>query len=256
MTGAAAGDGPEPAWRARLHGAAEVTQSHGVAHQYTAVRDEMLQFLPNNAIRVLDIGCGAGSFGRSLRSLHRGLETWAVESDPTALESAGDQYDTVVAGRFPEACVELPRAYFDAIFFNDVLEHMVEPQLAVEAAEGLLRESGVVIASIPNVRHVMVLGPLLTRGSWEYKDEGLLDRTHLRFFTRASGEKLFTEAGWTVLSITGINRRRHLGGEDSWKLRLLSRVTAGLSDDFFFLQYAVVARPPSDGVNGSRPHNA
>ena len=144
---------------------------------------------------------------------------------------------------FPEAARVFPTQAFDAIFFNDVLEHMVDPAAALLATRRLLSPTGYVIASIPNVRHLSVWWPLIRYGDWPYADSGLLDRTHLKFFTRKTIVLLFQQTGWTTESITGINRTRWPDSNiDTWKTRWLGRLTLGRTDEIFFVQYVVVAR--------------
>jgi len=103
-------------------------------------------------------------------------------------------------------------------------------------ASSLLRPRGVVVASIPNVRHVSVTFPLLARGLWEYQDEGLLDQTHLRFFTRRSMETLFRSSGYEVERIEAINLS---DGKTGAILRLGGR----WAEEFRAFQYVVVAHP-------------
>jgi hypothetical protein len=94
------------------------------------------------------------------------------------------------------------------------------------------------VASIPNVRHFDVWWPLVRHGRWTYTDTGLMDRTHLRWFTRSSIEELFRDAGWAVISLEGINRTDPVG----WKARSLSKL-GGRTADMFVLQFAVTAVP-------------
>lgn len=210
---------------------------------YQSPRVDMLRFLPAGARTVLDVGCSTGGFGRTLRAARPDLDVWGIEPDPVAATDASEAgYTRIVVGGFPEAASEFADATFDVIFFNDVLEHMVEPEKALAAAHRLLAPGGHVIASIPNVRHFSVWWPLIRRGEWAYEDTGILDRTHLRFFTPASMRSLFDATDWHVLAIQGTNRARWPNsGTDTWKTRALSRATAGRSDPFFWTQYVVTA---------------
>lgn len=211
--------------------------------EYSASRADMLQFVPAHASAVLDVGCASGGFGRSLLDTRPDVRVWGVEPDQAAAgQAAHAGYAGVAVGRFPDAASELDARQFDAIFFNDVLEHMPEPASAVAAAHDLVAPRGVVIASIPNVRHFSVIWPLVRHGDWRYEASGIMDRTHLRFFTPRTMRELFEENGWQVVRLTGMNRTRWpLGGVDTWKTRLLGRMTFGRSDPFFFTQYVVEA---------------
>ena len=88
----------------------------------------------------------------------------------------------------------------DCLVFGDVLEHLVDPWAALTRLSRLVREGGQVLACIPNVQHYSVIVNLL-RGKWDYQDEGLLDRTHLRFFTLSGIQDLFAKAGLRVFDI-------------------------------------------------------
>ena len=116
-----------------------------------------------------------------------------------------------ISGRY---CVDtfserapLPRAYFDAVVFNDSLEHFPYPEPPLALARELLAESGALVCSVPNVRYIDNLLHLLMDKDWQYRESGILDRTHLRFFTKRSLIRTLGEAGFEVRRIEGINRR-------------------------------------------------
>ena len=200
------------------------------------VRQEVLDLVPPAARSVLDIGCGAGGFGRGLRRREPGVRIVGVEAVPESAQRARDNgYDRVVEGYFPDQADELGER-FDLIVLNDVLEHMVDPWTALAATTGLLHPGGHVVASIPNIRYLPVLYDLLRRDQWTYSDWGVLDRTHLRFFTATTMRQLFEGAGLEVLASTGVNSAFDLA---RWRrLRLLRGRTGSVE----FMQFVVVAR--------------
>lgn len=167
-------------------------------------RKEMLAFVPSSARKVLDVGCGPGGFGQALRRADPNRELWAVELDPDVAAGARRHYDRVIVGTFPDVLVA-PGTTFDCIVFNDVLEHVVDPWTTLRATLPLLNAGGAVVASIPNVRNVRVVFDLVLRGNWTYTDIGIMDRTHLRFFTSKSIRSLFCHSGFTVDVLEGIN---------------------------------------------------
>lgn len=202
--------------------------------KYDSDRRELFPFLPQTARILLDVGCGSGAFGRLLRSRHPDMELWAIEPDPVSARAAEDGFDHVVRGEFPNS--QIPRKKFDVVLCADVLEHMREPEKALLACKDAMALGGVLVASIPNVRNWHdVLWPLLCHGTWTYTEWGILDRTHLRFFTRSSIYSFFVDNGWSVASVTGINMHR--------REKLLSVLSCHLLDDFLFRQYVVIARP-------------
>jgi 2-polyprenyl-3-methyl-5-hydroxy-6-metoxy-1,4-benzoquinol methylase len=204
--------------------------------KYDFDRHELLTFLPETVHTLLDVGCGSGAFGRLMRSRRPDIELWAIESDPSSARAAEDGFDHVILGEFPDR--RIPDNSFDVVMFADVLEHLAEPEKALLASARALAPGGILIASIPSVRNWRaVLWPLLRYGTWTYTERGILDRTHLRFFTRRSMCAFFTDNGWSVQSVTGINMIR--------REKLVSAVSAHLFDDFLFPQYVVVAQPLS-----------
>jgi 2-polyprenyl-3-methyl-5-hydroxy-6-metoxy-1,4-benzoquinol methylase len=163
----------------------------------------MLAFVPPAARSVLDVGCGPGGFGQSLRRQDPSRELWAVEVDEEAAAGAARFYDRLVVGAFPDALAG--GRTFDCVVFNDVLEHTADPWGVLRSTVALLAPGGVVVASIPNVRNISVVLDLVVRGNWTYRDIGILDRTHLRFFTSRSIRALFAESGFAVEQMGGIN---------------------------------------------------
>jgi 2-polyprenyl-3-methyl-5-hydroxy-6-metoxy-1,4-benzoquinol methylase len=176
-------------------------------------RREMLAFVPPAARSVLDVGCGPGGFGQSLRQDDPSRELWAVEADEEVAADAARFYDRLIVGA---------GRTFDCVVFNDVLEHTVDPWALLRSTVPLLAPGGVVVASIPNVRNVSVVLDLVLRGNWTYRDIGILDRTHLRFFTSRSIRALFADSGFAVETMHGINPvgESHLPGPRFWALLL------------------------------------
>ena len=153
--------------------------------------------------RVLDVGCADGTFGEALKRA-REVEVWGVEPTKSAAAAAKAKLDRVVEGMF-DPQMDLPVGSFDCILFNDVLEHMLAPELALRYARRLLAPGGVVVASIPNIRSFPTLWRLMFHGSWEYQDAGVLDKTHLRFFTKSSIVDMFEREGFALEKVSGIN---------------------------------------------------
>lgn len=159
---------------------------------------------PSRRGRALDVGCANGIFAHSLFAIGFN-EVWGVEPNRECARQATSRLTGVVAAPFPNAEIAEHGA-FDLIVFGDSLEHLQDPWIGLSAARSLLSSDGVLILSVPNVAHYSVLLPLL-RGRWDYADSGLLDRTHLHFFTpqsivravRAAGLELAFERNVCVL---------------------------------------------------------
>jgi SAM-dependent methyltransferase len=200
-------------------------------------REEILPFIPGSCGRLLDIGCGEGAFG-ALFKKERGGEAWGIEPHAPSAEVAATRLDKVFASSLSE-CANLPQRYFDAICFNDSLEHFAEPEPALDSCKNLLRSGGIVVASIPNVRYLENVAHLLIELDWRYENSGIRDRTHLRFFTKKSMERMFRESGYDILSIQGINSH-YWSGKKIWLLRTF---LGPWVEDMRYLQYVVVAQP-------------
>ena len=117
---------------------------------HTQLRPEMLEFVPQNANKILDVGCGEGIFATQLKQKLKS-ETWGIEIDNHAAELAEKRIDKVFAGDVTELVNDLPNLYFDCIIFNDILEHLVDPFSLLLKFRGKVNSSGVIVCSIPNV---------------------------------------------------------------------------------------------------------
>lgn len=151
--------------------------------------------------RVLDVGCATGYLANVLA--RRGCKVVGIEVDPDAARCAEEVCEKVLVGDVEEMDLEsqLEGDAFDVIVFGDVLEHLKYPTRALKQLEPFLRDEGHVVASIPNVAHGSVRLALLLRGEFRYRRLGLMDDTHLRFFTRESVERLLEDTGFLIISL-------------------------------------------------------
>jgi 2-polyprenyl-3-methyl-5-hydroxy-6-metoxy-1,4-benzoquinol methylase len=169
--------------------------------RYDVDRSEMLQFVPDGVETVLDVGCDTGRFGVLLME-SRSVSVSGV--DPIQHDTEHTRaYESIWAGPYPAAVP--PTSRFDCIVFNDVLEHMSDPWETLRATHDLLTGPAVIVGSVPNVRHVAIIRELLLRGDFRYREFGILDTTHLRFFTQRSLARLLEECEFRVETVTGIN---------------------------------------------------
>jgi 2-polyprenyl-3-methyl-5-hydroxy-6-metoxy-1,4-benzoquinol methylase len=150
--------------------------------------------------RVLDIGCATGYLARAL--VEQGCTVSGVEYDADAAEQARPTLDRLVVGDLEQLDLveSFGREQFDALVFGDVLEHLRDPLAVLRKARPLLAHGGCVVISVPNIAHGAARLALL-KGRWEYRQLGLLDTTHLRFFTLASVRDLLREAGLAAVEV-------------------------------------------------------
>src|SRR5215210_8161158 len=155
--------------------------------------------------RVLDVGCAAGDLAGVLTE--RGCKVTGIEVDPEAARRAEERCERVVAGDVEtlDLGAELDGEDFDVIVFGDALEHLKDPLRTLARLKPFLRPEGYVVASIPNVAHGSVRLALM-QGKFQYRSLGLLDNTHLRFFTRESIEQLFRDAGFLITELRRTTR--------------------------------------------------
>lgn len=167
-------------------------------------RPEVVELVPAGASIVLDVGCGAGAVGAAIK--RGGRKVVGIEQHPAASAQAAKVLDAVnpvdlndsVALR---AFVAEYEDQFDCVVAADVLEHLYDPWHVLSELVRTLRDGGSVVISLPNVRVLSVLVPLVFRGRFEYRDRGVLDRTHLRFFTRASAQRMVEDAGLRLVTV-------------------------------------------------------
>ncbi len=211
---------------------------------YTGEREDIVQHVPEDAHRVLDVGCSVGVLGAGIKAARtQPIEVTGIELDPVMAEIARERLDRVIVGDVDQLDVssQFEEGYFDCIVFADVLEHLKDPWQTLRDSTHCLRPGGTVIACLPNVRHYSTIVSLLLLGRWPYRDRGIHDRTHLRFFTRKNMVALFDVAG---LEIDGVSAKYRLI-EHPHKLNKYARYLAlpGLRDLLTF-QYILTATRP------------
>jgi 2-polyprenyl-3-methyl-5-hydroxy-6-metoxy-1,4-benzoquinol methylase len=202
---------------------------------YTNVRQEMIDFMPKTAKTVLDVGCGEGAFASYIKNKFE-IEAWGIEMTPEPASVAETKLDNVLIGACEDKIAELPDGYFDVIYFNDILEHLVDPYAVLKSIKAKLSKNGVIISSIPNVRYFRVLKKLIVNKNWEYEKDGVLDKTHLRFFTTKSIQKMYNDLGYKIQSHQGINKTKSI------KPYLYNIPLFFSAKDIFYIQYATVVK--------------
>ncbi len=175
---------------------ASSSSDHGY---YEFSRPEVQAMVAPEAGVILDVGCASGRMAGEIKSKLK-AEVWGIEPVAEVARRAARILDRVIAAPVEEAIAELPDEYFDCIIFADVLEHLQNPDQVLRDIKAKLKPTGQIVASIPNVRHWSVVKDLL-EGRWEYADAGILDRSHLRFFTRQSVLNLFKRTGFHILDM-------------------------------------------------------
>ncbi|HEX2612985.1 MAG TPA: class I SAM-dependent methyltransferase [Fibrobacteria bacterium] len=204
---------------------------------YALARPEILPFLPSGYSKVLEIGCAEGNFRGAYPPE---CEVWGCEVNEAAAAKAANRLSKVLVGRYDDVADKIPAGSFDLIVCNDVIEHMADHDGFLVSAREKLRPGGFLTGSIPNVRYIENIYELLVLGDWKYREAGILDRTHLRFFTRNSLVRTLEGHGFRIEKLEGINsvpeRRFRIAAA------ILKAVTLGRWADMPYLQFAFRAR--------------
>lgn len=205
---------------------------------YSFRRAEMIARVPTSARRILEIGCAAGAAMEELRK--RQPIQWAggVELVVEQAEKARAFFEQVWIENIELTQIEsdIPDKSIDAILCFDVLEHLINPWEVVKRLTPKLSMNGVLIICVPNIRNWKFIRDLLFKGEFIYRDSGLLDRTHLRFFVKETATELATCGGLQLTDISPANKFR-----PRFFKKMLSVLTGGRIDPLFIIQWAVVA---------------
>ena len=195
------------------------------------VRHDALALVSPQAGRVLDFGGGIGATAAALKQAGRASHVVVADH----VEDSLAEIDLVLRGDLEESAfidTIIAAGPFDTILCLDILEHLRDPWTVVNKLATALAAGGAIVISVPNVNNRGILMPLLVRGKWELTDQGLLDRTHLRWFTKQSLIALVKQPGLVVERVepTMISR-------DRW----INRLSIGLLERFVAVQYIVRA---------------
>jgi O-antigen biosynthesis protein len=196
-------------------------------------RADVVAKLPRPVGRVLDVGCGAGGVGRSLRAAGADRIV-GIEIHAPSAEQAREVLDEVHVGAVEQVLADgRVQGPFDTFVLYDVLEHLVDPAAVLSALVPLAATGARAHVSVPNARHWSLVRDLVGRGTFGYSEWGHRDRTHLRWFTRRDIEALLAATGWAVTDASPA-----LFGREA----TLDRATRGALTEFLALQWHVLAR--------------
>ena len=216
-----------------MKGLERAISSQGVDVSHGAFpRVDLIELIPKGARRILDVGCSVGKTGKLLKE--KGFEEiFGVEIDPKAAEQAKPFYKEVIVGDVERDILPFSKGFFDCILCGDVLEHLVDPWSVLISHKKILADNGAIICSIPNIRFYRVLKSLIFRGRWDYTDLGILDRTHLRFFTIKTIEDMFRETGFEIKILIKYRSGSKL-------MKFINKLAFDKLIDFLVIQYRIV----------------
>lgn len=204
------------------------------AHYFSRARREVLPLLPAAPGRYLEIGCGTGATLAFLREQGRVAWCAGVEYDAEAARQAAGHVDLLRTGDVEGMDLPVEPGSIDVVLCLDVLEHLRDPWAMLGRVRPLLRPGGTLVVSLPNIRNYKVLARLAFADRFDYADAGILDRTHLRFFTRSTAAEMLRGQGFTVDAVRPLGLKpRKLKW---WLNRLSGGALSGLLAEQFLLR--------------------
>ncbi|MGE6630471.1 class I SAM-dependent methyltransferase [Bacillus sp. NPDC077027] len=168
---------------------------------YHGANPVIVERIRNEWTTILDIGCGTGQLGKALQQ--KGRKIYGLEAFEEAAKQAKQQLHHVLCGDIEQMDLPYSSEQFDCIVFGDVLEHLTDPWAVLKKVKPFLKKEGVILSSIPNIGHISTVLELLA-GRWTYTESGLMDQTHLRFFTLHEINALFQSSGFRIQNVETI----------------------------------------------------
>jgi SAM-dependent methyltransferase len=164
-------------------------------------RREVAALIPEGVRAVLEIGCGTGMFRSNFGDVD---EYVGIEPTPAMAAEAAKKLDQVHTATYEQVTSRLPLNHFDLVVCNDVIEHMPDHDWFLDDIRKHIKPTGALLGSIPNVRFFRNMSDLLFKKTWKYEDWGILDRTHLRFFTELSWKQTLLDHNYGLETMTGL----------------------------------------------------
>ncbi|MDZ7588218.1 MAG: class I SAM-dependent methyltransferase [Parasphingorhabdus sp.] len=201
---------------------------------FAGCRADYVNALPDDAkAAILEIGCAEGATGALALQSGKCGRYVGVELNAQAADIARSRLSEVVVGNVESIELDFPPNSFDALIISEVLEHLVDPAAVLAKLRPYLKPGAKLFASSPNVSHHRVIRELV-RGRWELTDRGVMDSTHLRWFTPSSYRALIEDAGFSVLKVAPVR-------PFSAKQRLINAATAGRFSHLLMTQISIFA---------------
>jgi len=167
-------------------------------NSHTLAHDMVRKHAKGGNLNVLEVGCASGYWGALLRA--EGCRVVGVEPDPESAQSAKAVLDEVFIGGIDLFLDSYTGEAFDVISFVDVLEHTRNPQEILLRCQSILNDNGIIVCSVPNVAHLSIRTMLLA-GKWDYVRTGIMDDSHIVFFTKNTIIDLFGKSGLNILDM-------------------------------------------------------
>jgi SAM-dependent methyltransferase len=161
--------------------------------------NNLMDMIPRDAKKIIEIGSSSGAIAREFKKINPSCNYIGYEVDQKYVEFSKRYCDEAYLLNIDDAREDFFNQYkdVDCWVFGDVLEHLKDPWKVLSSIRKVIPQNGCVVACIPNIQHWSILVKLAI-GDWRYEDSGLLDRTHLRFFTRQTIIEMFDSCGFSI----------------------------------------------------------
>lgn len=202
---------------------------------FSGARSDFVERLPHDlSANILEVGCGTGATGALALARSRAGRYVGIELFEAAAAEARTVLSDVVVGNVETIDLPWQPASFDAMILSEVLEHLIDPWSTLSKLGRVLRPGALVLASSPNISHWRVVRSLVN-GKFDLADRGVMDRTHMRWFTPSTFAAMFERSGYQVTQIRPVT-------PFAPRTQMLSRLTGGRYDHLFMTQIVVEAR--------------
>lgn len=212
-----------------------------MSNYYDIVREEIMPFLPSGFCNVMEIGCGSGNTLKHIKDKYSNIETIGVEINSTIARIAHNNVDYIYNEDAENADYVFKKysKKIDVLLLLDIVEHLRDPWGFLINCREMLSEDGVIISSIPNIRNLKVLLPLVFLGKWDYQSAGILDITHLRFFTFKTIVDMVNKCDMKVVDVrrTGPLEFSMLKSKAGYVLYFVNLLSLGCMKEFITHQY-------------------
>lgn len=203
-----------------------ISAEQSVEHSYySIVRESLTSLLMAPPGHVLEIGCGTGKTLEYLKlngaSTVSGIE---LREEVALAASKNKHIDSIYNINFLDANSPIAGKKYDTIILSHVLEHFTEPTKVLSAVKAHMHHNSIFLVAVPNIRHLSVIIPLVLKGEFEYKESGILDHTHFKFFTKKSIVALLNKSGYETKNI-----KMDFAGP---RAVMANRISLGLFEEF------------------------
>lgn len=190
-------------------------------------------------LKILDIGCGTGVLGAFFKK-NQNCYVAGVEINQSAYELALQNLDTVIKGNFETLDLPFENNFFDIVIMGDVLEHLVDPIRSIHKILPLINNQGKILITVPNVRNWRVVKSLVFNDNWQYADWGILDYTHMRFFTKKSLQFLLLKQNIEIINIERLI-------QNPSKSYIFNKLTFGIFEGFLASHIFLTIKKSTNG---------